>query len=349
MARLARLSQFLLLMGDEISIAELQRAGIGIRAGEAIAIVQKLINGQPCARPQPPFAPPSPKNVLLDEEGNVACQGCDVKPAVSEIGVLLEAMLPPGTRLAGALQYTIARALLNVDAPPFDSIEELSSALARFERHDRDHVLRELVTRARAAADGDAHAAIIPFKHSPASGRVKGERRRPMPAVLAADLRRELRRADLENYAHRAASTIPDLRVALAGHKRSIGTIAAGLTAGLLLIASGEVMRVDGAAAENDTLLPPVTSPPPRIPEPADAYRPPSDPFDRLPAATSAHAVSRRASYALVNSRGRPNGRSHKLRADRPVPAARRSSGTGVLDRFRLGWMRNLFTYKRDL
>src|SRR5438046_7617441 len=140
----------------------------------------------------------------------------------------------------------MARALLNVDAPPFGSIEELSLALTRFERHDRDHVVRDLVTRARALAGGESHAAIIPFKHSPSTVRVKTERRRPVPAALAAELRRELRRADLNRYARQAAATIPDLRGALAEHKRPIGVVAAGVAAGGLLIASGRGRQVRG-------------------------------------------------------------------------------------------------------
>src|SRR5207249_12029846 len=56
---LAQVSQLLVPMGHHTTIAELQRAGIVIRASEAIAIVQKLINERPIAPPHPPYAPPS--------------------------------------------------------------------------------------------------------------------------------------------------------------------------------------------------------------------------------------------------------------------------------------------------
>ena len=341
-------------MGHHTTIAELQRAGIVIRASEAIAIVQKLINERPIAPPHPPYAPPSPDNVIVDELGNVTCRGCDVKPAVSEIAIFLEEMLPPGTRLSGALRYTMARALLNVDAPPFGSIEELSLALTRFERHDRDHVVRDLVTRARALAGRESHAAIIPFKHSPSTVRVKTERRRPVPAALAAELRRELRRADLDRYARQAASTIPDLRGALAEHKRPIGVVAAGVAAGVLLIASGEVMQVSGEVVEWS--LPRVAMPAPQIPEAVSAYPPPSDFFDpsmpnALPPAIVAPAgpLSRQASFAMGDRRLAATRRMHKVRAERTARAARRPSGIGVLSRLRLQWVRGLFTYRRDL
>jgi hypothetical protein len=351
---LAQLSQWSLSMGYYTSIAELQRAGIAIRASEAVAVVQKLINERPITAPKPPFAPPSTHNVLVYEQGNVACSGCDVKPAVSEIAILLEAMLPPGTRMPGALHYTIARALLNVEAPPFGSIEEFSSALQRFERNDRDQVIRELVMRAQAADTGGAHASIIPFK-SPAALRVKTERRRPVPAAHAAELRRELRRADLERYAHRAASTLPDLRGALAEHKRSIGVVGAGVAAGILLIASGEVMQVSGAVDEWS--LPHVAVPTPQIPAALSAYPPPSDFFDEVivprsaPPAISAPAapVSRQAAYATNDRRPAASGRPRKLRVERAEPAPRRPSGSGVLSRLRLQWVRSLFTYRRDL
>jgi hypothetical protein len=353
-ARLAQLSQFPFPMGYYTSIAELQRAGIVVRASEAVAVVQKLINERPPGRPKPPFAPPSTRNVLVDDQGNVACTGCDVKPAVSEIAILLEAMLPPGTRMPGSLHYTIARALLNVDAPPFGSIEELSSALRRFERNDRDHVIRGLVMRAREASAGDAHASIIPFR-SPAAMRVKTERRRPVSAALAAELRRELRRADLERYARRAASTIPDLRGALAQHKQPISVVAAGVAAGILLIASGEVMQVRGAVEEWS--LPHVAVPAPQIPAAVSAFPVPSDFFDQAivprsrPPAISAPAnpLSRQASYATSDRRPAATNRPRKLRVERDVPATPRPSGSGVLSRLRLQWVRSLFTYRRDL
>jgi hypothetical protein len=333
------------------SIAELQRAGVTIRAGEAVAVVQKLINDRPPGPPQPPFGPPSPDTVVVDEHGDVRCRRSDVRPAVSEMAILLEAMLPPGTRLPGALRYMIERGLLNVEAPPFGSIEEFSTALERFERNDRGQVIRELVARARAVADGDAQASVIPFNHARSAVRFKTERRRPMPAALAADLRRELRRADLERYARQAASTIPDLRGALLKHRRPIGALAAGLAAGVLLIASGELMQV-GAVAESSTPLPSVNAPMPSIPEPATAFPPPAGFFDRrAPAATSFTPVLRRASYPGAERASR-SASTRRPPASREAQAERgkqRTAGQGVLGRLRLQWMRSLFTYRRDL
>jgi hypothetical protein len=340
-------------MGYSTTIAELQRAGIGFRPGEAIAIVQKLINERPVARPQPPFGPFSPESVVVDEEGTVACPACDATPAVSEVAILLDAMLPAGTRLPGALRYTMARALLNVDAPPFDSVEELSSALSRFERNPRDIVVRDLMARARAIASGTA-AAVIPFKPPVPLARVRTERRCGVAPDVAAELRRELRRADLERYARQLASTFPDLRGALHQHRRPAGAIMAGLAAGVLLIASGEVMRGD-AAAVSAIALPPVAAPAPRLPEPARLALPPADSIGRIesnvgPAALAGSAIR----VSSLRSRERST-RSIAMRSVRQFQSTRddrntrRTRATGVLARLRLQWVRNIFTYRPDL
>jgi hypothetical protein len=50
--------------------------------------------------------------------------------------------------MPGGLRYAIARALLDVDAPPFDSLADFSATLGRFEQGDRRLVLRLLAHRA---------------------------------------------------------------------------------------------------------------------------------------------------------------------------------------------------------
>jgi hypothetical protein len=342
------------------SIVELLHAGVVLRPSEAVAIVQKLINDAQHAPPHPPFGPPSIDTVTIDERGTVTCRTCAVKPAVSEIGILLEAMVS-GTRLPGGLRYTIARALLNVDAPPFDSIEELSSVLARFERHDRDSVLRDLVQRAAAMGDAAAPAAVIPFK--PASpARIRPERRRPMPAVVAAELRRDLQRADMERYRRQAAAARPDLRGALRRQKRPIRAIMSGLGTGILLIASGEFMTV-GPSAGRDEPLPVITAPAPRLPEPAAGHLPPAH-FIGMHEAGAGEARSGSAARASRAAPSRstailPASRSVRMvesqsKARAPYTASpdrggRKTRSNGVLARFRLQWIRTIFTYRDDL
>ena len=326
----------------QTTIAELQRVGIALRPSEAVAIVQKLINWHSAAPPQLPFGSPSPENVVLDEFGNVTCSACDVKPAVSEITILLDTMLPAGTRMPGALRYTIARALLNVDSPPFDSIGDLSAALRRFERSERELVVRDLVARARAVSSGAAAGAVIPFRSQ--TPPVRFERRRRLPAAVTAELRRELRRIDLERYARSTSATLPDLRGAANLHRRPLGTVCAGLVAGAVLIASGEFMDV--GPAEATMVAPSVVSPVPRLPEPAQSFVAPAVPI-AFDSGVDSGASARPATYRTGSRNVRPSieQRSPKPRALRPDRPERRNSGW--LSRFR--WMKNIITIRRDL
>jgi Tol biopolymer transport system component len=175
------------------SIRELISLGVDLTYGEAVAIAQELITRVPTDdHVAPPFGPPSLDNVFIYPDGSVECLACGSTPAVSEIARLLDAMLPRGgkVRVPGGLRYTIARALLEVDVPPFDSLEELSAALARHETGERSDIVRELCAR---AAPAQPQPKVVPFHR---------ERRRGAPS--ATDLRRHLRQADeaLFNHAH---------------------------------------------------------------------------------------------------------------------------------------------------
>jgi hypothetical protein len=350
------------------TIAELHRAGIAIRPSEAVAIAQKLINDPHHGFPRPPFGPPSTENVIIDELGNVTCSTCAVRPAVSEIAILLDAMLPEGTRLPGGLRYLIARALLNVDAPPFDSVEEFSSALSRFERSDNGVVIRDLVERARAMSSAPAPAAVIPFKASPAAVRFRTERRQGVPSAVAADLRRELHRADLERYARQVATTFPDLRGALHHHRRPISTVVAGLSAGIMLIASGEAIHREGAGVAASIPNPAITAPVPQLPEPAVSLPLPANinetsdmrPSRSRPPIGSIASVSRRSplrASSVERQRRSPRavggetGSRNTQRAHQSGRArdARRARPTGLLGVLRLQWIRNLITIRDDL
>jgi hypothetical protein len=87
----------------------------------------------------------------------------------------------------GGLRYSIARALLQVEAPPFDSIAEFSRALERYEQEEPAGVIRDLWQRGNRRRSPAATA----FRHHP-------ERRMTMPSPTA--LRRDLREADLRIY-----------------------------------------------------------------------------------------------------------------------------------------------------
>jgi WD40 repeat protein len=159
-----------------IRLADLIAQGVRIEPFEAVAIAQLLVENGAVA--------PSPENVELCGNGDVRCVGCDVTPAVFEIGGLLHTLIPAGTpHVSGGLRYAIARALLDVDAPPFDSIDDFSRSLERFERGDRRMVVRQLVGRhlrpALRIVPRPASAAVVAMPLDPRP-------RRPGRALAAA-------------------------------------------------------------------------------------------------------------------------------------------------------------------
>jgi hypothetical protein len=175
-------------MPETKSIADIVATGADFQPHEAVAIVQQLITHAELEVELTPLSPLSLSNVWLGSDGSVVCWACATPPAVLEMARLLEEMLPRvgKARVPGALRYTVARALLEVDAPPFDSIAQFSAALKRHEKGDRNVVLRELYARTAAV---DPHVVTVP-----------GERRRRTPS--AAELRRQLREADEQLYLH---------------------------------------------------------------------------------------------------------------------------------------------------
>jgi hypothetical protein len=137
------------MTAEQISISELLSMGITPDADEAVAVALELMrDGSIATSSSPPHEPPLPENVYLGSDGSVVCRGCGTPLAVSDVALFLRRLLPIGTAgVPGALHYTIARALQEVDAPPFDSAEDFSRALARFEHGDGAQFLRALMER----------------------------------------------------------------------------------------------------------------------------------------------------------------------------------------------------------
>jgi Tol biopolymer transport system component len=188
-----------------VSLAALRDAGVALLPHEAVAIAQLLIRHPDVSEPvaHAPYGPPTPESVEVEADGSVLCTCSATTPAVSEVAILLNALLPPEiTRVPGGLRYAIGRALLEVEAPPFDSIEDFSRALARFERGDRREVVRGLVERsftfAPAYADHSFSPAPAVITREPAKPQPFVERRRAGPR--ADELRRQLRDADRQFY-----------------------------------------------------------------------------------------------------------------------------------------------------
>src|SRR5689334_14636979 len=95
-----------------VLLAEVIARGVRLEAHEAVAIAQQLISRGAVA--------PSPHNVRVGADGSVECVGCDTTPAVYEMAIFLQALLPLSrVGVPGGLRYTIARGLHEVDARPF--------------------------------------------------------------------------------------------------------------------------------------------------------------------------------------------------------------------------------------
>jgi len=169
------------------SLLEVINTGVDLSPAEAVAIVQQLIASPRHVALIAPLGAPSLRNVVISSDGSVACHSCASTPGVLEMAILLDAMLPRGgpVRVSGGLRYTIARGLLEVEAPPFDSIADFHAALARHEQGDREEAIRDLYVRSSAAAA----TRVVAFPV---------DRRRHSPSV--AELRRQLREADERMY-----------------------------------------------------------------------------------------------------------------------------------------------------
>src|SRR3954469_19161550 len=168
------------------SIAELLHRGVDLTPGECVAIAQTIVcSDMSASDARPPFGPPRPDTIFLRPDGSVECRGCAATPAVLEVAILLHTLLESTTqKVPGGLRYAVGRALLEVEAPPFDSLKDFSAALERFEQGERRGVLRAVWAR----------TAVTTPDVQPRADEEAVERRRRSPA--ASELRRQLRDAD---------------------------------------------------------------------------------------------------------------------------------------------------------
>jgi hypothetical protein len=322
-------------MRRQVSIAELQRAGIDFETAEALAIVRQLMTPAEGARVrelEPPFGPPSPDNVFIEPDGTVTCSGCETTTSVSEAAIFLQSLLPPGTpAVPGSLRYTLARALHDVDAPPFDSIDQFSAALTRYERGDARAVVRRLLDRASEGA-----------------GETVLDRRRTPPAIT--DLRRQLRAADARVYEQQLALDALAVMTANARPRVSSGFIMTAAAAALLvLVGVGDAMQQRWQTAPD--ALPAVA--PPAVARPiVSAPSPERQAVTPTDASRSALKPANQPSDATM-AVAPPTAKSPTVRTPRPErPAAARrtdrSASPGLLNRLGLGWLRNKVSIRAD-
>jgi hypothetical protein len=296
------------------SIAELQGAGVTFEVGETVAIAQLLIcslRGDETRSTELPYGPLTGANIFLNEDGSVTWLEYEVKPAAVDVAIFVEGLLSATLRVPGGLRDAVARARRAVDVAPFDSLEEFSEALARYETGPREDLVRGLLQRSPALAVATPLLA---------------DRRKPR--VSASELRRALRDADERLY-HWRTATIADAGSPAAPRDRTMPAAAAGVVVGVLLIASGEFMH-------GRFVLPSAAVDLPRSVAPAAAVPRPAEPVSLRTSSPPSPVVLTPA--RLVTAK--PSSRRPRVAADASArPAVRR----GVLDRLRLGWLRKAF------
>src|SRR5688500_14239246 len=131
-----------------ISIADLNAAGLRLRPAEAVTIARELTLR--VHRGELPGIPSS--NVLrFTSDGDTVCEGpVAAGESVERAGRLLESLLPgfdaPSEfRVSGALRLIVARALGTLDLPAYSTLDEFADAIARFGSADTRTVVRGLV------------------------------------------------------------------------------------------------------------------------------------------------------------------------------------------------------------
>ena len=207
-----------------VSLAELLARGVAVQPREAVAIAQELtVESRTRTRAAPPSSGPlTPDTVHLDRDGSVVQIGSAELPGLSEVAQFLQTLLGSAAKVPGALRYTVARALLEVDAPPFESLADFSRTLTRFEPSDRRGALRDLFERYTSATKAESTltpsdssrkgvppevTVSVPLhaRRSAAVQMTPTHDRRRIPAQVAA-LRRQLREADQRLFEQQVAS-----------------------------------------------------------------------------------------------------------------------------------------------
>jgi hypothetical protein len=145
-----------------IALSHLLGRGVRLETHEAVALARQLL-AHACGIP-------TPENIQLGSDGSASCISTDGMPSVASVAGLLLTLLPAGTpNVPAPLRYAIARGLEAVEAPPFASLGEFSSALERFEKGASRDVLRGVLQRgARPSRPIAVPIAVSPTPVTPA-------------------------------------------------------------------------------------------------------------------------------------------------------------------------------------
>jgi Tol biopolymer transport system component len=191
-----------------IALSHLLGRGVRLEPHEAVALARELL-AHPCGIP-------TPENIELGSDGSASCISTAGMPSVASVADLLLTLLPAGTpNVPAPLRYAIARGLEAVEAPPFASLGEFSSALERFENGASRDVLQGVLQRAaRPSRPSATPIAVAPTPvKPPAAG---PSRVAPPPTAIPP-------RPTLAVHKPPASSSDPPQPIALAPMFKSIG------------------------------------------------------------------------------------------------------------------------------
>jgi hypothetical protein len=209
------------------SIAEVLGSGVPLTVSEAVAIARAALvfDLAQATSAGASSGRPLPDTIFVESDGSIVSRH-GAPPAISDVAVLLRTLLPPGSPgVPGGLRYAIARALGEVDAPPFDSPEDFSIILSRFQTADGPALAHGLLTRIDAGEN--------------ANSRRTADRRRPNGATVT-NLRRALREADSQLYERQRSA---DAQVTKRPRTYKVVAIAASFAGAILLFMAGAATR----------------------------------------------------------------------------------------------------------
>jgi hypothetical protein len=268
-----------------VSIAEVAKR-VALQPRDVVAVVQQLIHGSAGERleAQQPFGPPIPENIVLRPDGTVVCAGCHATPSIAETAMLLQNLLAETPAVPGGLQYAIRRALRDVAGPPFDSLDDFSSALARHEQGDRQAVVRRLLKRLE----------LVPISFAVASA--ASPQRRSYPPIVA-ELRRQLRDADRSLFEKQGSPDSTSTGGTFWSRGVRVPAIVAGVVGAFVIILAGETLHL---YRQNRTPAPRTMA---AAPAPANAPAPaPTNTAAPAPVSTAAPASTNAAAPASTNA-----------------------------------------------
>jgi hypothetical protein len=332
-------------METTITLADIRSQNVRIHPHEAVAVAQSLMRDLgDLGEARSPYGPLSLDTVAVDTKGKLHCRGTAATPSVPEVAILLQALLADGeARVPNALRYTLSRALHEVEAPPFDSIDEFAAALERFERGAPSDVLARLFDRTSQAAPAAAREA-----EPHGAGPQPEERRQGGPS--AAQLRRELRTADLRLY-EAQQSGVRSTEPPRSNRQSRRAPLAACMVAGVALVAVGEVSHINNGTNAGNLPRPvrtaPVASEPvsPYLSQPAaPVFAPSVSPRQDSAVSTTPATSSPKVDRPRTDRRSASVRRQASVRGVRATASSRRAHNArekddkGVIARIRFEW-----------